>query len=59
MQWGIDKEFTSEGTWTIVYDMGATSVGAALVRYSTFDGKEAGKKKTHGQFEIKAVAWDE
>ena len=59
LQWGIDKEFTSEGTWTIVYDMGATSVGAALVRYSTFDGKEAGKKKTHGQFEIKAVAWDE
>ena len=59
LQWGIDKEFTPEGTWTIVYDMGATSVGAALVRYSTFDGKEAGKKKTHGQFEIKAVAWDE
>ena len=59
LQWGIDKEFTAEGTWTIVYDMGATSAGAALVRYSTFDGKEAGKKKTHGQFEIKAVSWDE
>ena len=58
LQWGIDKEFTPEGTWTIVYDMGATSVGAALVRYSTFEGKEAGKKKTHGQFEVKAVAWD-
>ena len=41
-----------------MYDMGATSVGAALVRYSTFDGKEGGKKKTHGQFEVKAVAWD-
>ena len=38
--------------------MGATSVGAALVRYSTFDGKEGGKKKTRGQFEVKAVAWD-
>ena len=59
LQWGIDKEFTPEGTWTVVYDMGATSAGAALVRYSTFDGKEGGKKKTHGQFEIKAVAWDE
>ena len=59
LQWGIDKEFTPEGTWTILYDMGATSVGAALVRYSTFEGKDAGKKKTHGQFEVKAVKWDE
>ena len=39
--------------------MGATSAGAALVRYSTFEGKESGKKKQHGQFEIKAVKWDE
>ena len=54
LQWGIDKEFTPEGTWTVVYDMGATSAGAALVRYSNFDGKEGGKKKTHGQ-----LAWDE
>jgi len=59
LQWGIDKEFNQKGTWTIIYDMGATSAGAALVRYSTFEGKESGKKKQHGQFEIKAVKWDE
>jgi hypoxia up-regulated 1 len=58
LQWGIDKEFSPEPTWTIVYDMGATSVGAALVRYSSFEAKEAGKKKQHGQFEIKRTAWD-
>jgi len=58
LQWGIDKEFNPNGTWTIIYDMGATSVGAALVRYSSFESKEAGKKKTNGQFEIKAVKWD-
>ena len=28
------------------------------VRYSTFEAR-AGKKKTHGQFEVKAVKWDE
>ena len=59
LQWGIDKEFTTQGKWTIIYDMGSTSVGAGLVRYSTFEAKEAGKKKTHGQFEVKAVKWDE
>ena len=58
LQWGIDKEFTPEGTWTIIYDMGATSVGAALVKYSSWEGKDAGKKKQHGQFEVKAVKWD-
>ena len=59
LQWGIDKDFNQKGTWTIIYDLGATSAGAALVRYSTFEGKDAGKKKQHGQFEIKAVKWDE
>jgi len=59
LQWGIDKDFNQKGRWTIIYDLGATSAGAALVRYSTFDGKDAGKKKQHGQFEIKAVKWDE
>merc|ERR1719163_2698287 len=59
LQWGIDKDFNQNGTWTIIYDLGATSAGAALVRYSTFEGKDAGKKKQHGQFEIKAVKWDD
>jgi hypoxia up-regulated 1 len=29
-----------------------------LVRYSSFESKEMGKKKSNGQFEIKAVKWD-
>ena len=51
LQWGIDKEFTPQGKWTIIYDMGSTSVGAGLVRddSSAIGGGSApansGKKK--------------
>ena len=57
LQWGIDKEFT-EPKWVILVDVGHTSSGAALVRYSSFADKLA-KKKQYGQFEIKALKWDE
>jgi len=57
LQWGIDKEFT-EPKWMILVDVGHTSSGAALVRYSSFADKAA-KKKQYGQFEIKALKWDE
>lgn len=57
LQWGIDKEFT-EPKWVILVDVGHTSSGAALVRYSSFADKAA-KKKQYGQFEIKALKWDE
>lgn len=57
LQWGIDKEFT-EPKWVILVDVGHTSSGAALVRYSSFADKVA-KKKQYGQFEIKALKWDE
>lgn len=61
LQWGIDKEFAEDGTptWVVLVDVGSTSSSAALVRYSSWAGKEGGKKKYHGQFEIVDVKWDE
>ena len=38
--------------------MGANSVEVALVKYSSFTVKEAGKPKTYSQFEVKDVTWD-
>eukprot|EP00238_Polyblepharides_amylifera_P003501 CAMPEP_0196575666 /NCGR_PEP_ID=MMETSP1081-20130531/5089_1 /TAXON_ID=36882 /ORGANISM="Pyramimonas amylifera, Strain CCMP720" /LENGTH=964 /DNA_ID=CAMNT_0041894035 /DNA_START=70 /DNA_END=2964 /DNA_ORIENTATION=- len=58
LQWGIDKEFGNETKEVVLYDMGAGSVTASLVQYSSFIGKEGGKNKTFGQFEVKSVAWD-
>jgi len=61
LQWGIDKDFKEDGspTWVVLVDVGSASSSAALVRYSTFVGKEGGKKKYHGQFEIVDIKWDE
>ena len=36
----------------IMFDMGAGSSTATLVHYSSFSGKEFGKTKTFGQFEV-------
>eukprot|EP01042_Synura_sphagnicola_P025886 gene25886-33296_t len=38
--------------------MGAGSVQVSIVHYSSFTGKEGGKNKTIGQFEIVGKAWD-
>ena len=38
--------------------MGANSVEVALVKYSSFTVREAGKPKTYSQFEVKDVTWD-
>lgn len=43
----------------IFYDLGAGSAVASLVQFSSFKGKEFGKVKNFGQFEVKAVTWDE
>ena len=42
----------------IFYDLGFGSAVASLVRFSSFKGKEFGKVKNFGQFEVKAVTWD-
>ena len=56
LQWGIDKEFP-EPKWVIFVDVGSTSSGAALARYSSFTSGKV--KKQHGQFELVSVKWDE
>jgi hypothetical protein len=47
LQYGIDRDFTNKTEWVVLYDMGATSTEAALVKFSSFTVKEAGKPKTH------------
>jgi hypothetical protein len=61
LQYGIDRETTAENATDLVvlYDMGAGKASAALVAYSSWKAKEGGKPKTYGQYEIKALAWDE
>ncbi|CAL5229767.1 g13152 [Coccomyxa viridis] len=58
LQYGIERDFSNKTEWVILYDMGATSTEAALVKYSSFVVKEFGKPKTFSQFEVKDVAWD-
>ncbi|CAL8469535.1 g9076 [Coccomyxa elongata] len=59
LQYGIERDFTNKTEWVVLYDMGATSTEAALVKYSSFSIKEFGKPKTFSQFEVKDVVWDE
>ena len=61
LQYGIDRETTAVNATDLVvlYDMGAGKASAALVAYSSWKAKEGGKPKTYGQYEIKALAWDE
>ena len=58
LQHGITRNFANKTEHVIFYDMGASSVEAALIKYSSFDVKEFGKVNTHSQFEVKDVAWD-
>jgi hypoxia up-regulated 1 len=47
LQYGIERDFANKTEWVILYDMGATSTEAALVKFSSFVVKEAGKPKTY------------
>lgn len=58
LQHGITRNFANKTEHVIFYDMGASSVEVALIKYSSFDFKEFGKVNTHSQFEVKDVAWD-
>ncbi|KAL3157632.1 hypothetical protein ABBQ32_012079 [Trebouxia sp. C0010 RCD-2024] len=58
LQHGITRNFVNKTEHVIFYDMGASSVEAALIKYSSFDVKEFGKVNSHSQFEVKDVAWD-
>ncbi len=58
LQHGYTRSFANKSENVIFYDVGASSVEAALIKYSSFDLKEAGRVNTHSQFEVKDVAWD-
>lgn len=47
LQYGIERDFTGRTEWVALYDMGATSTEAALVKFSSFSVKEGGKAKTY------------
>lgn len=57
LHYGIDRVFEQPQT-VLYYNMGAGSVQVSIVHYSSFTGKEGGKNKTIGQFEIVGKAWD-
>lgn len=57
LHYGIDRTFDQPQT-VLYYNMGAGSVQVSIVHYSSFTGKEGGKNKTIGQFEIVGKAWD-
>ena len=47
LQYGIERDFTNKSEWVVLYDMGAASTEAALVRFSSFTIKEYGKAKSY------------
>ncbi|KAL2613653.1 hypothetical protein R1flu_025345 [Riccia fluitans] len=58
LQYGVDKDFANETKHVVFYDMGANSLYAAVVYYSSYTGKERGKSTTFNQFQVKGVRWD-
>lgn len=51
LQYGIERNFANKSEHVLFYDVGSSSTQAALVRFSSFDIKEAGKVNTYSQFE--------
>jgi len=60
VQYGIDKAPQAEGVveHVVFIDIGAGKSSAALVAYSSYPSRES-KGKLVGQFEVKAVSWDD
>ncbi|KXZ47053.1 hypothetical protein GPECTOR_38g290 [Gonium pectorale] len=58
LQYGIERDFTNRSQTIILYDMGSGTTEVALVKYSTYTVKEAGKPKVYSQLEVRDVDWD-
>ena len=56
LQYGIERDFTNKTENVLFYDLGAGSLEAALVTYSSYEGPDG---KAISQFEVKDVAWVE
>lgn len=55
LQYGIDKDFSNETRNVIFYDMGANSLYAALIQFSSYQGKDRGKTTTFNQFQVREL----
>lgn len=60
LQYGIERDFTNRTEDVIFYDVGASSVQAALVRFSAYPDRAPGARQggpAVSQFEVRDVAW--
>lgn len=53
LQFGIEKDFANKTQHVIFYDLGSGSTVASLVKFSSYDIKEAGKPKAISQLEVR------
>ncbi|KAL6750263.1 Hsp70 protein-domain-containing protein [Haematococcus lacustris] len=58
LQFGIERDFANATKHVVFYDMGSGSTVVALVRFSSYMVKEAGKPKPISQLEVRDVEWD-
>ncbi|KAJ8642203.1 hypothetical protein MRB53_018897 [Persea americana] len=58
LQYGIDKDFSNGSRHVVFYDMGSSSIYAALVYFSAYNAKEFGKTVSVNQFQVKDVRWN-
>ncbi|KAG2448832.1 hypothetical protein HYH02_006183 [Chlamydomonas schloesseri] len=59
LQYGIERDFANRSQTILLYDMGSGTTEVALVKYSTYTVKEAGKPKVYNQLEVRDVDWDD
>jgi hypoxia up-regulated 1 len=52
LQFGIERDFTNKTQHVVFYDMGAGGTIVSLVKYSSFNAKEAGTTKAISQLEV-------
>ena len=58
LQYGKDRVFDEANHTVLFYNMGAASTQVSIATYSAYSGKENGKNKSIGIFEVNAKSWD-
>eukprot|EP00198_Chlamydomonas_reinhardtii_P001208 XP_001690543.1 ER-located HSP110/SSE-like protein [Chlamydomonas reinhardtii] len=59
LQYGIERDFANRSQTILLYDMGSGTTEVALVKFSVYTVKEAGKPKVYNQLEVRDVDWDD
>ena len=59
LQYGKDHVFDEANHTVLFYNMGASATQVTITTYGAYSGKENGKNKSIGIFEVNAKAWDE